>query len=127
MEKVTRFGISLPIGILTEFDRIIKNKGYSNRSKAILDLVRDYIKRETTPQSEILVLGIRYNHRQIKNISEIENSYPCTVTSSFNQHLDLNNSFKIVTLSGEPEKIERIKAKYSSLGSDLQLTDMTAG
>lgn len=118
MENVTRFGISLPMDVLKEYDEIIKKKGYSNRSKAIQDLVREFIKKETTGKKVNHVIAVRYNHRHIKDISEIENNYPCTVISSLNFHLDLNNSYKILTLYGDQEQADKIVGKYKELGDE---------
>lgn len=127
MEKVTRFGISLPVDVLKKYDEIIKRNGYSNRSKAILDLIREYIKTETVVEKKNYVLGIRYNHRNLMDISEIENSYPCTIISSYNLHLDLNNSFKVLTLYGEEKQLNKIINKYKDLGtkSDISVMDMS--
>ena len=40
MDKVQRFGVSLEPGLLKSFDALINEKGYSNRSEAIRDLIR---------------------------------------------------------------------------------------
>lgn len=122
MDKVTRFGISLPADVLKEYDEVIQRNGYSNRSKAILDLVRSYIKEETSGNKNGHVLEIKYNHRNIKNISEVGNSYPCTVTSSYNVHLDLNFSLMIINLYGEEQLIKKIIGKYQNLGSSEDIT-----
>jgi CopG family nickel-responsive transcriptional regulator len=34
-EKITRFGVSIEPELLNKFDRVIKKKGYYNRSEAI--------------------------------------------------------------------------------------------
>lgn len=122
MKNITRFGISLPQDILQKYDGIIRKNGYSNRSKAILDLIRNYIKKETTEKKYHYILQIYYNHRHIKEISEIENSYPCTIKTSFNQHVDLNFSYKIITLFGEKKQIQKITEKYKKLGNSNDIS-----
>ncbi|RLI88864.1 MAG: nickel-responsive transcriptional regulator NikR, partial [Archaeoglobales archaeon] len=42
-EGVTRIGVSLPKNLLNEFDSIIRTRGYSSRSEAIRDAIRNYI------------------------------------------------------------------------------------
>jgi CopG family nickel-responsive transcriptional regulator len=37
---VDRFGVSLPEGLLGDFDAMVKQKGYDNRSLAIADMIR---------------------------------------------------------------------------------------
>ena len=46
METVERFGISMPRQLAEAFDRLIRRKGYTNRSEAIRDLIRDSLVRE---------------------------------------------------------------------------------
>ena len=43
MSKITRFGVAMDDELLKKFDRLIRKKGYRNRSEAIRDLVRDNI------------------------------------------------------------------------------------
>jgi len=40
MSKLVRFGVSIADDILNQFDKIIKEKDYPTRSKAIESLVR---------------------------------------------------------------------------------------
>ena len=42
-ENITRIGVSLPKNLLEEFDNIIRTRGYSSRSEAIRDAIRNYI------------------------------------------------------------------------------------
>ena len=41
MGEVARFGVSIDERLLGKFDHLIVRKGYTNRSEAILDLIRD--------------------------------------------------------------------------------------
>jgi CopG family transcriptional regulator, nickel-responsive regulator len=41
MTTLVRFGVSLEKGLLRKFDDHINNKKYTNRSKAIRDLIRE--------------------------------------------------------------------------------------
>ncbi|MGB6607828.1 MAG: ribbon-helix-helix protein, CopG family, partial [Atribacterota bacterium] len=47
MSDIIRFGVSLEKELLEKFDKLIKEKKYSNRSEAIRDLIREnLVKRE---------------------------------------------------------------------------------
>ena len=46
MSKVTRFGVSLEDALLKKFDSLIENIGYSSRSEAIRDLIRNRMVKE---------------------------------------------------------------------------------
>ena len=39
--EITRFGVSIDDDLLAKFDQLIARKGYTNRSEAIRDLIRD--------------------------------------------------------------------------------------
>ncbi len=41
MSEVMRFGISIDERLLEKFDLLIGDKGYSNRSEAVRDLIRN--------------------------------------------------------------------------------------
>ena len=41
MSELIRFGISMDARLLARFDQLIDEKGYSNRSEAIRDLIKD--------------------------------------------------------------------------------------
>jgi CopG family nickel-responsive transcriptional regulator len=43
MQKVTRFGVSVPSTLIKEFDEIIEEEKYKNRSKAITELIRSKV------------------------------------------------------------------------------------
>ena len=46
MDEIIRFGVSLTDNLLKKFDRLIGRKGYTNRSEAIRDLIRDSLVQE---------------------------------------------------------------------------------
>ena len=39
-ESLTRFGVSMPVDLISQFDERITQQGYNNRSEAIRDLIR---------------------------------------------------------------------------------------
>ncbi|MCF6319919.1 MAG: ribbon-helix-helix protein, CopG family, partial [Proteobacteria bacterium] len=64
MTRLSRFGVSIEDELLEQFDRRIKEKGYSNRSEAIRDLIRDeLVTQEWHDNDEIVgTLTIVYDH-----------------------------------------------------------------
>ena len=62
-----RIGISLEEGLLAQFDRLIADKGYVNRSEAIRDLIRDaLVQREWSEsggrEERVAVATLVYDH-----------------------------------------------------------------
>ncbi len=43
MTEISRFGVSIPADLLEKFDARIEEEGYTNRSKAIADIMRDHL------------------------------------------------------------------------------------
>ncbi|HBE80823.1 MAG TPA: nickel-responsive transcriptional regulator NikR, partial [Firmicutes bacterium] len=41
--ELQRIGVSIEENLLDQFDRLIGSKGYTNRSEAIRDLIREYL------------------------------------------------------------------------------------
>jgi CopG family nickel-responsive transcriptional regulator len=66
MAELIRTGISLERELLEMSDRAIGRKGYTNRSKAIRDLVRDYAVSEDIEANRTVVgtLTLVYNHHK---------------------------------------------------------------
>ena len=67
MIKVTRFGVSMDTNLLRRFDEHIKKRGYSNRSEAFRDLVRDELVEKTWEKPDSLVVGtvtLVYDHHK---------------------------------------------------------------
>ena len=55
MNRLVRFGISLEEGLLRSFDRLIRQRGYGNRSEAIRDLIRaDLVSQEWREGGEVV-------------------------------------------------------------------------
>ena len=57
MSETVRFGVSLSLSLLDEFDGLIKKLGYESRSEAVRDLIRqklvqeEYAKQESKKQN----------------------------------------------------------------------------
>ena len=115
MEKVVRFSVSIQKNLVMEFDEIIEQKGFKNRSNALQEIIRKYINDQSIDKQNTYTLNIYYNHKLSKDISQVENSYPCSVISSINAHIDLNKSIKIVTLHCSDAMMMKIKEKYKIL------------
>lgn len=62
---LVRFGVSMPIELLERFDRLIARKGYSCRSEAVGDMIRDRLVEEEWKAEEGEVAGtitVVYDH-----------------------------------------------------------------
>jgi CopG family nickel-responsive transcriptional regulator len=104
-------------GLLEQFDRLIKDKGYGNRSKAICDLVREKIVEEEWKFGNKKTAGtvtIVYNHhtREITdNLTHLQHDYYSNIISNLHIHLDAHNCLEVLVLKGKAKKIKRISDK----------------
>lgn len=70
--RIIRFGVSIDEKLLLQFDDLISEKGYVNRSEAIRDLIRDTLVREEAASPEAGVIGtltLVYSH-EVREIAD---------------------------------------------------------
>ncbi len=119
--NVVRFGISIPPKLLEKFDEIIKEKGYTNRSEAIRDLIRDLIVKEELKKSEkegIGVLSIVYEHHKshiLEKIIEVQHEHEKNIVSTLHIHLDKENCMEVIIIRGKIIDVKKIADKIISI------------
>ena len=65
MGVLSRIGIALDSDLLKRFDRLIERQGYTNRSEAFRDLIRERLVDERTSAPNAMVVGtvtLIYDH-----------------------------------------------------------------
>lgn len=111
MERIT---ISLDDELLAEFDRYMQEKGYSNRSEAIRDLVRERLERKRLAEEQsgrcIASLSYIYNHHErelVRRLTDAQHASHDLVRSTLHVHLDHENCMEIAVLEGEISVVRR--------------------
>ncbi|WP_324735889.1 nickel-responsive transcriptional regulator NikR [Thermococcus sp. SY098] len=121
MKKIVRFGVSIPQDLLAKFDKIIDEKGYTNRSEAIRDLIRDFIVRHEWEVGDEEVAGtitIVYNHDEaevVKELLDLQHDYINEIVSSLHVHMDEHNCLEVVVVKGKATRIKKIAERLISL------------
>ncbi len=111
---VTRFGISLDQVLLKRFDDRIRKKGYSNRSEAIRDLIRDSLvleEWEGTAGETVGTITIVYSHekRELPDLlTRIQHRYHDLILSGMHIHLDEHNCLEVIAVRGMAREIKNI-------------------
>ena len=111
---VFRFGISLEKALIERFDRLIKKKGYANRSEAIRDLIRDSLVTEEWESSSAETVGIItlvYSHdiRELTdNLTDFQHLYHNLIISAMHIHLDEHNCLEAIVVKGKAMNIKII-------------------
>jgi len=109
-----RFGVSLEETLLESFDTLINDAGYTNRSEAIRDLIRDtLIKREWLKgdaQTAGIVFLVFDHHRMdlSRKLTHRQHKHHDRIVASMHVHLDEHHCLEVVVLKGRATEIQSI-------------------
>jgi CopG family transcriptional regulator, nickel-responsive regulator len=136
MSTLIRTGISLEQELLEKFDLLIKQKGYSNRSEAIRDLVRDHFVEDDVVSNKVVVatLTLIYDHHQPKLSEQLigaQHDYKGQVLVTTHVHLDHYNCLEVIIIKGRGTDAKKFADKLLSFKGvkhgKLVLTNTGAG
>ena len=113
MSELARFGVSLEFDLLKSLDLLMRQKGYTNRSEYIRDLVRDDLVKKTWVSGSAVAGAIIlvYDHHQralVNLLTDIQHDYHELIVSGQHIHLDHHNCLEIIAVKGQPKKIEEL-------------------
>jgi CopG family transcriptional regulator, nickel-responsive regulator len=117
MAELTRFGVSIQTRLLEQFDHLIAQKGYVNRSEAIRDLMRDQLVDVAADREEGEMVGtvtFVYNHhvRLLTDLlTEFQHQNYGAVIATLHVHLDAENCLEVLVVRGKSGEIRRIADK----------------
>ena len=121
MEQVQRIGISLESSLLGDFDKFIAAQGYSSRSEAIRDLIRDRITREQLAQPEteaVAAVFVVFDHHQAQlaqKLIELQHSHLLKTISSMHIHIGHHDCLEVILLRGKVSEITKLGDRIVSL------------
>ncbi len=113
MGKVKRISVSLPVNLARDFEKAIARKAYSNRSKAVADVFRDFLAGIEWLEggSAVGAITILYDHHKrgvTDRLTEIQHDYGSLILSSLHVHLDHDNCLEVIVVRGDAAKIEKL-------------------
>jgi CopG family transcriptional regulator, nickel-responsive regulator len=119
MSELRRFSVSLDKNLITRFDKHIREKNYSTRSKAIGDLIsEDLVKEEWIVGKEVAgTITLVYNHHRrelVNRLVNIQHEFHDLVLSSQHLHLDGENCLEIIAVNGNPEEVGKLASKLKA-------------
>lgn len=120
MSGLMRFGVSLERALLRDFDRLINNKQYANRSEAIRDLIRNSLVEDEWKKVKDVAgaISLVYDHhrRELMNvIVEIQHDYQDTIVASQHVHLDHHNCLEVIIVKGKSDNIKLLSDKLRAV------------
>ena len=121
MEKIQRIGVSLENDLLSQFDKLITQQGYANRSEAIRDLIRDKLAREelSDPNAEAVgAVFVVYDHHQsdlARKLMELQHNHLLHAISSMHVHITHHECLEVILLRGKVSEITKLGESIVSL------------
>lgn len=120
MANAVRFGVSMDQSLLKDFDKLIAKIGYTNRSEAIRDLIRERLIQQewqASDQETVGTITLVYDH-EIHELTEtltaLQHKYHKQIVSTMHIHLDEHNCLEVLIVRGKGNVIKKIADKLQS-------------
>jgi CopG family nickel-responsive transcriptional regulator len=113
MSELVRFCVSLDEPLLRDFDRLTDAKGYPSRSKALSDLIRDYLVQADWSKlsgEQVGTLTLVYNHdyREITDrLTDMQHDSHGLIVCATHVHLTAHTCLEVIVLRGAAAEITK--------------------
>ena len=114
MSELIRIGVSMDGRLLARFDQLIAEKGYSNRSEAIRDLIRGELVEQSWEEDDEETVGtitLVYDHEMrdlTERLIDYQHQVHGAVISSLHVHLDEHNCLEVLVVKGKGREIRKV-------------------
>jgi CopG family transcriptional regulator, nickel-responsive regulator len=114
MSDLSRTGVSIDSDLLDEFDRFIEKQGYTNRSEAFRDLIRDRLVSTDVKAPNAEVVGsitLIYDHHSRllpEKLADIQHQHHGEIISTVHAHLDHDTCLEVVVVKGKSKHIQQL-------------------
>jgi len=120
MAELVRTGVSIERELLDDFDKLIAKRGYSNRSEALRDLIRDALVAEqaTGNNPVVATLSMVYDHHRpelTEKLTQAQHHHHGNVLAATHVHLDDENCFEVVLMKGRAAEVKHLADHMLSL------------
>ncbi|HOK45313.1 MAG TPA: nickel-responsive transcriptional regulator NikR [Bryobacteraceae bacterium] len=114
MGELSRIGVAIDSDLLAKFDDLIARRGYTNRSEAFRDLIRDELVEEAWESPDRKVVGtvsIVYNHhvRQLSDrLTGMQHEFFHNILSTLHVHLDHDHCLEVLVVRGKAAEVKKL-------------------
>ncbi|MCD6416475.1 MAG: nickel-responsive transcriptional regulator NikR [Planctomycetes bacterium] len=121
MSETVRIGVSLGMGLLDDFDRLLKKLGYANRSEALRDLIRRKLAEEQweAPGGDVFAaVFLVYDHHKMSvgaRLVDMQHESLARVIGSFHVHMADDLCLEVVVMHGEGAELRDLASRMISL------------
>jgi CopG family transcriptional regulator, nickel-responsive regulator len=114
VSELSRIGVAIDTELLGQFDRLIAQRGYTNRSEAFRDLIRDELVERAWESPDSPVVGtvtlIYDHHVRLLNekLTEMQHQHHRAILSTLHVHLDHDNCLEVLVVRGRCAAVRQI-------------------
>ena len=114
MGNLARIGVAIDSLLLKRFDQLIGQRGYTNRSEAFRDLIRNELVQEVWESSNVEMFGtvtLVYDHHVrllTEKLTELQHEYHSSILSSMHVHLDHDNCLEVILVKGKAPVVQKL-------------------
>ena len=114
MAELSRIGVAINEELLARFDKLISARGYTNRSEAFRDLIRNELVNEVAGAADSEVFGtvtLAYDHHTrliSERLNELQHEHHKAVISAIHVHLDQDNCLEVILVRGKSSLVQKL-------------------
>jgi len=114
MSDLSRIGVAIDSRLLDKFDQLIASRGYTNRSEAFRDLIREELVQESWKRPDSQVVGtvtLVYDHHvRLLNekLTDLQHGHFHNILSTLHVHLDHDNCLEVLVVKGKAAVVQKI-------------------
>jgi len=114
MSELSRIGVAIPSDLLAKFDRLIASRGYTNRSEAFRDMIREELVQQRWEEPDALVVGtvtLVYDHHVrllADKLTDLQHQYHQYILSTLHIHLDPDNCLEVLVVKAKASLARKI-------------------
>lgn len=133
-DALVRFGISMPQSLIEQFDALLAEQGYDNRSEAIRDLVRKALLAPAQIHPNQMAAGtivMVYDHHVSDLpivLTELQHEYHHEINSTMHIHLNHHQCLEVIVVRGVVSKLRELQQRIQVLKgvfyAELSVTHM---
>jgi CopG family nickel-responsive transcriptional regulator len=114
MSDLSRIGVAIDSDLLARFDELIAERGYTNRSEAFRDLIREELVQRAweSPHGQVVgTVTLVYDHH-VRLLNEkltgVQHDHFHSVLSTLHVHLDHDNCLEVLVVRGKAAAVRKI-------------------
>ena len=114
MGQLSRIGVAIDSDLLDKFDRLIGSRGYTNRSEAFRDLIRDELVEKSWQDPASNVVGtvtLVYDHHVrllSEKLTDMQHDFHSQILSTLHVHLDHDHCLEVLVVRGKAAAVKKI-------------------